>query len=447
MKCRIGKILAACLLAISVIFIMAGEKDNVLANNITGTLTEEDTENGTEEQKPNIKLSKTKLTMAPATTQTLKLNGAAASKVTWSSSKKSVASVNKSGKITAKTKGTAKIKAKYNGKTYTCEVTVKYAVYTAKDGMKYKDASDTFGRTGRWFKKSISGGKYYFTNTSGSAFYFKVTGSKDVTINFVQKIAKGTPYFAYSVDGGSMKRQKISNGKISVGNTKTHYVRVLIDTISQHENRWGEAGVGVKSIKPAAKEGVVTAIKPQNKTIAFYGDSITEGVRVFSRDTGTAGASAANSYAWYCAAKLKMVPYYAGYGGTGIMSMGTYNTCYSAITNFSSGRKASKFDADVIVVEHGTNDVHATGSAFAAEYRKVLKKLHKEHPDAQIYALIPMTGLHESRIRQAAKGLNYCTVVETKSWGVTRTDSLHPNVKGAKTMGQKLASKIKAEMK
>ena len=44
--------------------------------------------------------------------------------VTWQSSKKRVATVKK-GIVTGKKKGTAKISAKFGGKTYTCTVKVK----------------------------------------------------------------------------------------------------------------------------------------------------------------------------------------------------------------------------------------------------------------------------------------------------------------------------------
>lgn len=436
--------------------ISAGEGTAVFAGDtttITGTITNptetpEDTETledpGTQEV---YELNKTSLTMAPATTSTLKLKGVSADEVKWKSSKKTVAAVDKKGKVTALAKGTADIKATYEGKTYKCKVSVKYKTYTAKDGIKYKDAKGEFGKSGRWFKKSIAGGKYYFTNTGGSAIYFKVTGSKYIDVNFVQNIGVATPYFAYSVDGGSMKRQKVNSGRISVGNTKTHYVRLVIDAIAEQENRWGEAGVGIKSIKPVTKEGAVAAIQPQNATIAFYGDSITEGVRALNMALLPTGTSATNGYAWYCAEQLDMIPYYAGYGGSGIVKTGSFNTCYNAITSFSSGRKAEKFDADVIVVEHGTNDVDVPGSVFASEYRKVLTKLHSDHPKAYIMAMIPLKQRHAQDIKDAAKGLKYVTVVETASWGISYTDGLHPNSSGGKVMGKNLAKKIASKRK
>lgn len=68
-------------------------------------------------------LNKTAATLIKG--QTLKLTLANASgKVTWSSSDKTVATVGKTGKVTAKKKGTATITAKNGGKKYTCKITV-----------------------------------------------------------------------------------------------------------------------------------------------------------------------------------------------------------------------------------------------------------------------------------------------------------------------------------
>lgn len=78
-----------------------------------------------------ITLSKTSMTLGVKETYTLTKSlssGAASNKVTYSSSNKSVATVNASGLVTAKKTGTATITAKtYNGKKTTCKITVKKA--------------------------------------------------------------------------------------------------------------------------------------------------------------------------------------------------------------------------------------------------------------------------------------------------------------------------------
>jgi flavodoxin len=71
------------------------------------------------------KLNATKVTLTVGKTKQLKVSNIKASKVKWSSSKKSVATVNKTGKVTAKKAGKTTITAKFSGKSLTCKVTVK----------------------------------------------------------------------------------------------------------------------------------------------------------------------------------------------------------------------------------------------------------------------------------------------------------------------------------
>ncbi len=391
-----------------------------------------------------VSLSETAVTMAPATTKTLTLQGAAANKIKWTSSNKKVATVSSKGKITARSKGTAKIKAAYKKKKYTCTVSVVYGNYTTSDGMRYKDIKGSFGQSGRWYKKSINGKEYEYTSTDGSAIYFKVTGSKYVNVSFVAQVAAAIPYFSYSVDGGSMKRQLVTKNKLNLGNAKTHYVRLVIDSMSEQENRWAaEAGIGIGAITPVSADGAVAAIKPENATIAFFGDSITQGIRVLNKKLTPAGASATNSYAWQCAKQLDLVPYFAGFGGSGIVQPGSFNNCINAIESNSAYHKAEKFDADVIVVEHGTNDVYTYGEIYVSEYKRVLNLLHQKHPNAKILAMIPFTQLHADEIRSAAAAYpKWCSVIETSSWRLSYTDGLHPNKSGAKTAGKNLAKKV-----
>lgn len=71
-----------------------------------------------------IKLSKKSVTLYIGQTKTIKLKGTT-KKPKWSSSKKSVATVSKKGKIKAKKKGSAVIVAKLGKKKYKCKVKVK----------------------------------------------------------------------------------------------------------------------------------------------------------------------------------------------------------------------------------------------------------------------------------------------------------------------------------
>ena len=69
-------------------------------------------------------LNRKKIQIEKGKTFQLSVSGYGKAKVTWKSSKKSVATVNSKGKVKAVRIGTAKITAKVKEKTYTCKVTV-----------------------------------------------------------------------------------------------------------------------------------------------------------------------------------------------------------------------------------------------------------------------------------------------------------------------------------
>lgn len=102
---RNAKCFAALLLAAALTITMAG----------TGSV---------QAAKKKPKLNKKKVTLYVGKTTKLKVKNTK-KKVKWSSSKKSVATVSKTGKVKAKKKGTAKITAKVAKKKLKCTVTVK----------------------------------------------------------------------------------------------------------------------------------------------------------------------------------------------------------------------------------------------------------------------------------------------------------------------------------
>ena len=77
------------------------------------------------------KLNKKSISLNVGKTYTLKASGTKG-KITWTSSKKSVATVSSKGVVKAKKKGTAVIAAKYGKKKLTCKVTVKQPVKSIK---------------------------------------------------------------------------------------------------------------------------------------------------------------------------------------------------------------------------------------------------------------------------------------------------------------------------
>lgn len=91
-----------------------------------------------------VKISKAKATMEVDSTLKLKVTGTN-KEIKWSSSKKSVATVSKSGTVTAKSEGQAIITATINKNIYTCEVTVVNSNKLVKSVEEFQDyLNDTY---------------------------------------------------------------------------------------------------------------------------------------------------------------------------------------------------------------------------------------------------------------------------------------------------------------
>ncbi|MCC8100702.1 MAG: Ig-like domain-containing protein [Clostridiales bacterium] len=120
-------------------------------------------------------ISATSLSLTVGNTQKLKISGTTET-ITWTSSNKKVASVNKNGKITAKKAGTATITATVLGKEYQCVVTV---TKTASSDSATSGASSSGSTsTGATSSGSSSSSESSASASSGLTVYITETGSK-----------------------------------------------------------------------------------------------------------------------------------------------------------------------------------------------------------------------------------------------------------------------------
>lgn len=144
------------------------------------------------------KLNKTKITVTAGKKYTLKLSGTD-QKITWKSSKTSVATVNSKGIVTAKKAGIAKITATVLKKKYTCTVTVKKKTTTSQT----QNPQDAILSK---ISKKFSVGRFYhsgwkkvlictFKNNSGYDLCF------NVHFDFDDNSATGTTSFNYFKNG------------------------------------------------------------------------------------------------------------------------------------------------------------------------------------------------------------------------------------------------------
>ncbi|MDE6566360.1 MAG: Ig-like domain-containing protein, partial [Lachnospiraceae bacterium] len=113
------------------------------------------------------KLSKTKATICIGETLQLKLGGA--KKIKWKSSKNSIASVDKDGVVTGKSKGNCVVTATSGGKNYTCKFTVKtlpknYATINGKKVKVGKKVKFTYKLTAPTPVSDVSARYFFYEN-------------------------------------------------------------------------------------------------------------------------------------------------------------------------------------------------------------------------------------------------------------------------------------------
>lgn len=138
----------------------------------------------------NPTISKAKLTMLPSAEQTLTIRGGDG-KITWKSSKKSVATINAEGVVTAVKYGTATITAKRNGIKLTCTVNV-YDPVLSKEKLTLK----------KGVKTTLTVYK-----SSGAAVKWATSDKKIVKLNqkgVIKGVSKGKAKVTAKVDGKKM---------------------------------------------------------------------------------------------------------------------------------------------------------------------------------------------------------------------------------------------------
>ena len=130
--------------------------------------------------KPSVKLDRTSLTLTKGKTYTLKTTVTGTNKaISWSSSNSSVASVDKNGKVTAKTKGNATITAKVDGVSASCKVTVNEP---AKTTIKLDKTKVTLGAGEPCTLKATVSPSQKVTWTSSNPKLVKVDSNGKLTV-------------------------------------------------------------------------------------------------------------------------------------------------------------------------------------------------------------------------------------------------------------------------
>ncbi len=308
---------------------------------------------------------------------------------------------------------------------------------------------------GRWFEKEVQNAPHMVTTTDGAHLYFLVEGATEISVNFTVITRLELPYFAYAIDGGEPVRQHIDEPIVTLPDAGRHTVCIIADGMTETEQKWGrEIGFALRSVE--AGEGRIAGIRPLEKTIFFYGDSITEGIRALSMDANANGNSATHAYSWYTAQNLGATPYLIGYGATGLIQVGSFHPMLDAIDRLSRDRlvedsPVANVTPDLIVINHGANDSGLPVADFDAALRVAVARLQEKYPGVKIIYCVafleesnPTVQAQGEAIDKLASEIDGLYVVHTKDWALSYTDgNLHPDAAGGEKAGGLLAAAIR----
>ncbi|MDF2537943.1 MAG: hypothetical protein K0S76_964 [Herbinix sp.] len=176
-------------------------------------------------QAATIGINTKSITLEIGKTYKLKLNRTT-KKPTWSSGRKSVATVSSYGTVTAKTVGKATITATLNGKKYYCTVTVKEPLKISKTSLSLeKGTSSTLKVTGNvksptWYTSN----KSVATVTSTGKITAKALGTATITayVDGKKLYCKLTVKTPIVISKSTLSLEKSSTYKLKItGSTKT----------------------------------------------------------------------------------------------------------------------------------------------------------------------------------------------------------------------------------
>lgn len=213
-------------------------------------------------QAAEMKLNKTKLTLKKGKSYVLQMCNAG-TEVVWKTSKKSVAVVNSSGKVTAKKKGTAVISAKVDGRTYKCKVTVTQPVTGVK--LNQKNILVTEGKTYTVLKATVSP-----SNANNKTLKWSSSNKNVVKVSSKGKITAvsvGTATITAKAKDGSRKKAVC---KVCV-KAKTNDVQTAVMEISKPVLKLEEGSSEALTVSNAGGKTLVWASSDQSVAVVSGG--------------------------------------------------------------------------------------------------------------------------------------------------------------------------------
>ncbi len=257
-----------------------------------------------------------------------------------------------------------------------------------------------------------------------------------------------------SVDGGPKRRYDVDRGELPITATGRgpHAVVISVKDVNSRVERWTpplETGVTLTGIRGR----VLPEPRHRAPELAFYGDSITQGVMALCDVNTSDCADGTAAYPTLVADALRARLTQVGFGRQGVIRTGNGGVPAAAGAygwNYAGSAASSDRGADVIVVNQGTNDAAYGSAEFRPAYLAYLRQLRAAAPRARILALRPFSGAHAEDIAAVVAELADRRVefVDTTGWlSAEATDGdfhgdLHPSEQGHRKVAARLTALI-----
>jgi lysophospholipase L1-like esterase len=302
---------------------------------------------------------------------------------------------------------------------------------------------------GRW--ETPTGGTYSNSYWGGSYLSVNFTGTT------VKVKLAGTTSMAVQIDNGSFTRYDWVSGTVNLTPTPlangTHTLKVIA--------KYGTDELKFEGL--ILDPGSTTQAPQSKKIIEFIGDSITAG-----HSAGPQGAyESISDYAWltgeslgtdhtqiaYSGITLATGYYYSGSPVPGMedafFKLKPINYATSTSANYSADWDFSKYTADAVVINLGTNDAWVSPSTpstiFQSKYTSFLANVRAKYPNAHIFVMKTFGNYFatetlnavNARINAGDTKIHY---IDTTGWlkKGDYADGAHPNIRGHQKISAKL---------
>ncbi|WP_461120504.1 RICIN domain-containing protein [Saccharothrix stipae] len=284
-------------------------------------------------------------------------------------------------------------------------------------------------------------------NTADPTAYVSEWAGAYVVVGFTGRTVKlkqrNAIDFFVSIDGGPDVSYVNRSGTVNLTPTPlaagNHTLRVSYRPIAGSYR--GDAVYRGVELDPGA--GTFAPPVPA-KLVEFVGDSITVGQQ--------SSKQALTAYGWLVGERLGVGHTQIAVGGACLVSAA--DGCIGMSDRFlRTGLQAnaadwdfSRYRADVVVINLGTNDVghNVTGSQFQAAYVTLIQRARQKYPTATVLALQTFRKRFIPETQAAVRIVNDPKVrfVDTTGWIVEATDTtdnVHPNDQGHRKIADRLA--------